>query len=71
MTQETCGSVSDPGAAVGDLPFLLKQQKTIWNARKNGTGEKKSIKNPDAFVSDINWIYKWLQERNDTHAQIY
>lgn len=40
MTQETCGSVSDPGAAVGDLPFLLKQQKTIWNARKNGTGEK-------------------------------
>jgi len=40
MTQETCGPMSDPGTAVGDLPFLLKQQKTIWNARENGIGKK-------------------------------
>ena len=44
--------MSDPGTAVGDLPFLLKQQKTIGNARKNGIG-KKSIKTPDV-ASDIN-----------------
>lgn len=40
MSQKLCGPMSDPGTAVGDLPFLLKQQKTIWNARKNGIGGK-------------------------------